>query len=65
MIEGPRLVPSSSGSDQHYPEPVATTQRWQPVVLLLSELPPDLRRKIGRDNPVHIYHLTGAAAENN
>src|SRR5215472_2214026 len=53
------------GSDQHYPEPVATAQRWQPVVLLLNQLPPDLRRKIGRDNPVRIYHLIGAAAANN
>jgi predicted TIM-barrel fold metal-dependent hydrolase len=53
------------GSDQHYPEPAATVQRWQPVVLLLNQLPPDLRRKIGQDNAVSIYHLTVTTAAHN
>jgi Amidohydrolase len=42
------------GSDQHYPEP-AGAQRWQASVLLLNQLPADLRRSIGRENVLHIY----------
>jgi hypothetical protein len=42
------------GSDQHYPEPKGA-QRWQAAVLLLNQLPADLRRSIGRENVLHIY----------
>lgn len=45
------------GSDQHYPEPKGP-QRWQAVVLLFNQLPPDLRRRIGMENPVRIYTTT-------
>jgi|SRR6185437_9140838 len=48
------------GSDQHYPEPSKGPQRWQSVVLLLNQLPPDLQRKIGRENAMRIYHLSDA-----
>lgn len=37
------------GSDQHYPESKGA-QRWQAVVLLFNQLPPDLRKKIGTEN---------------
>lgn len=53
------------GSDQHYPEPPTASQRWQSAVLLLNQLPPDLRSKIARENAVRIYHLAGAAAGEN
>ncbi len=43
------------GSDQHYPEPKGQQQRWQEAVLLLNQLPADLRRKIGTENVAHIY----------
>jgi predicted TIM-barrel fold metal-dependent hydrolase len=43
------------GSDQHYPEPAETTQRWQAAVLLLNQLPEDLRRSIGHDNALRLY----------
>jgi predicted TIM-barrel fold metal-dependent hydrolase len=46
------------GSDQHYPLPAAGLQRWQSAVLLLNELPETLRRKIGFENAVRLYHLT-------
>jgi len=46
------------GSDQHYPMPEqAGPQRWQEIVLLFNQLPPDLRRKIGTENAVRIYNL--------
>jgi hypothetical protein len=46
------------GSDQHYPMPKqAGTQRWQEIVLLFNQLPPDLRRKIGTENAARIYNL--------
>ena len=45
------------GSDQHYPMPNDPTQRWQTVVLLFNQLPPDLRRKIGTENAIRIYNL--------
>jgi predicted TIM-barrel fold metal-dependent hydrolase len=43
------------GSDQNYPEPKTGPQRWQADVLLLNQLPPELRRKIGRENALHLY----------
>ncbi len=43
------------GTDQHYPEPQTSEQRWQTVVLLLNQLPENLRRKIGMENVLHIY----------
>jgi len=43
------------GTDQHYPEPKGQPQRWQTVVLLLNQLPPDLRRKVGTENVLRIY----------
>jgi len=43
------------GSDQHYPEPKQGPQRWQTDVLLLNQLPADLRRKIGMENAVRLY----------
>ncbi len=46
------------GSDQHYPEPPKGPQRWQSAVLLLNQLSPDLRRRIGRGNAMRIYHLS-------
>ena len=44
------------GSDQHYPEPKAETQRWQAIVQLLNQLPPNLRQKIAMDNAKRLYH---------
>jgi hypothetical protein len=32
-------------------------QRWQEAVLLLNQLPGDLRRKIGTENALRIYRL--------
>ena len=43
------------GSDQHYPEPRGSEQRWQELVLLFNQLPSDVRRKIGTENIAHIY----------
>jgi predicted TIM-barrel fold metal-dependent hydrolase len=45
------------GSDQHYPEPRNGPQRWEAVVLVLRQLPADLRRKIGTENAMRIYRL--------
>jgi predicted TIM-barrel fold metal-dependent hydrolase len=45
------------GSDQHYPMPKDPAQRWQAVVILFNQLPQDLRRKIGIENPTRIYNL--------
>ena len=45
------------GSDQHYPMPDNGPQRWQAIVLLFNQLPPDLRQKIGLDNPARLFHL--------
>jgi hypothetical protein len=45
------------GSDQHYPEPPKGPQRWQSAVMVFNQLPADLQRKIGIDNPTRIYHL--------
>ena len=43
------------GSDQHYPETKEPEQRWQEIVALFNQLPPDVRRKIGTDNAGRIY----------
>lgn len=43
------------GSDQHYPQPKQGPQRWQADVRLLNQLPPELRRKIGTENALHLY----------
>lgn len=43
------------GSDQHYPEPADPVQRWQEIATLMSQLPPDVRTKIGTTNVAHIY----------
>jgi len=43
------------GTDQHYPEPLPGPQRWEAVVLLLNQLPADLRQKIGMENAVRLY----------
>ena len=45
------------GSDQHYgPVLPATLPRAQTTVLLLNQLPPGLREKIGMQNAMHIFH---------
>ena len=46
------------GSDQHYPEPRATAQRWQTVVHLFNQLPADVRQKIGTENAARVYPLS-------
>jgi predicted TIM-barrel fold metal-dependent hydrolase len=43
------------GSDQHYPEPKGSEQRWQELVLLFNQLPREVRRKIGTENIASIY----------
>ncbi len=43
------------GSDQHYPEPRVSPQRWGAIVSLLNQLPPDLRRMIGEENAARLY----------
>jgi predicted TIM-barrel fold metal-dependent hydrolase len=43
------------GTDQHYPQPPVGPQRWQTVVLLLNQLPPELRQKIGMENATKLY----------
>ena len=50
------------GSDQHYPEPQGQPQRWQEMVLLLNQLPADVRKKIGTENVAHIYGKSVASA---
>ena len=52
------------GTDQHYPEPKGSPQRWQTVVLLFNQLPSDLRRKIGTENVLHIYGMPAASFSN-
>jgi predicted TIM-barrel fold metal-dependent hydrolase len=44
------------GTDQHYPES-SGPQRWQAAVLLFNQLPAAVRRKIGTENAIRIYHL--------
>jgi predicted TIM-barrel fold metal-dependent hydrolase len=46
------------GSDQHYPEPRTSAQRWQTVVNLFNQLPADARKKIGTENAARIYPLS-------
>jgi predicted TIM-barrel fold metal-dependent hydrolase len=43
------------GTDQHYPEPQAGQQRWEAMVLLLNQLPAELRKKIGMENATRLY----------
>ena len=45
------------GSDQHYPED-GQPVRWPSVVTILNQLPPDVRKKIGTDNPQHVFAVT-------
>jgi predicted TIM-barrel fold metal-dependent hydrolase len=45
------------GTDQHYPMPKAPVQRWEAAILMLNQLPPDVRRKIGTENATRIYRL--------
>jgi predicted TIM-barrel fold metal-dependent hydrolase len=45
------------GTDQHYPMPQSGPLRWQADVLLFNQLSPDVRRKIGTENAIRIYHL--------
>jgi len=49
------------GSDQHYPQTEEPVQRWQELVRLFNQLPPDVQRKIGRDNAARIYGQPVAA----
>ena len=51
------------GSDQHYPEPLPGPQRWEAIVLLLNQLPADLRQKIGIDNPRRLYPTSSVRAD--
>lgn len=43
------------GSYQHYGPMPPQSPRRQATVLLLNQLPADLRRKIGTENALHIY----------
>ena len=43
------------GTDQHYPEPLPGPQRWEAIVLLLNQLPADLRQKMGMENAARLY----------
>ena len=43
------------GTDQHYPEPATRPQRWQAMVELLEQLPPDVRRKMGTENAARLF----------
>jgi hypothetical protein len=45
------------GTDQHYPTPAATAQRWEAAVALLNQLPPALAQRIGFENAISIYRL--------
>lgn len=53
------------GTDQHYPEPKSSEQRWQTAVLLFNQLPSDVRKKIGTENIQNIYYGKSAAASAN
>jgi predicted TIM-barrel fold metal-dependent hydrolase len=50
------------GSDQHYPEPKNGPQRSEAVVLIVNQLPAELRRKIGTENAIRIYRLKAGAS---
>ena len=52
------------GSDQHYPMPKDPAQRWQAVVVMFNQLPPDLRRRIGTENAIRLYNLKQAERSN-
>jgi len=43
------------GTDQHYPEPASTPQRWEAAALLLNQLPADLQRMMGSENAARLY----------
>jgi predicted TIM-barrel fold metal-dependent hydrolase len=47
------------GTDQHYASgrPMIGPQRWKMAVLLLNQLPGDLRRKIGAENALRIFSI--------
>jgi len=47
------------GTDQHYASgrPMTGPQRWKMAALLLNQLPADLRRKIGMENALRIFHF--------
>jgi predicted TIM-barrel fold metal-dependent hydrolase len=47
------------GTDQHYNSgrPMTGPQRWKMAVLLLNQLPGDLRRKIGAENALRIFSI--------
>jgi hypothetical protein len=47
------------GTDQHYAsgKPMTGPQRWQTAVLLLNQLPGDLRQKIAKENALHIFPI--------
>ena len=48
------------GADQSFPLPkpgIGAIPRWEATVLFFNQLPPDLRQKIGLDNPIRIYGL--------
>jgi hypothetical protein len=42
------------GSDQHYPEDQQPA-RWSSAVMILNQLPADLRREIGVENPQRVF----------
>ena len=42
------------GTDQHYPEPLPGPQRWEAIVLLLNQLPENLRRRIALENAARL-----------
>jgi predicted TIM-barrel fold metal-dependent hydrolase len=44
------------GTDQHYPEPPSGPQRWEALVLLLNQLPPELRQKMAIENAARLFH---------
>jgi len=48
------------GSDQHYPEPLQGPQRWEAIVLLLNQLPADLRQKIGMENARRLFLVSSS-----
>ena len=50
------------GSDQHYPEPASSPQRWEAVVLLLNQLPDGVRQKIAMENAARLYPASPSAS---
>ena len=49
------------GTDQHYPEPAESPQRWQAMIELLERLPPDVRMKIGTENAARLFPVPARA----